>query len=162
MASIKVNKTLGSRNESVAYVERKAVRLLISNDQNQIILIHVKKGRYYKLPGGGIEHDEDHALAGEREALEETGCKVAAGEYLDATEEWRNDLHQISYCYIAKLVEDTGVLGLTDLEIGEGLKHQWVDVKEGLELMKGCIPTSELGQFIKERDIYFVEKYLKI
>jgi 8-oxo-dGTP diphosphatase len=92
----------------------------------------------------------------------ETGRKVAVGEYLDVTEERRNDLHQISYCYVAKLMEDTGVLGLTDLEIGEGLKHQWVDVKEGLAWMRGCVPTSELGEFIKERGIYFIEIYLAV
>ncbi|EPE33228.1 Nudix [Glarea lozoyensis ATCC 20868] len=161
ISSIQQAKTIGSQNKDIRYEERKAVRLIISNSQNQIIIIHVQKGNYYKLPGGGIEDDEDHALAGEREALEETGCKISVGNFLGATEEWRNDLHQLSYCYNAKVIEDTGVLELTELEIGEGLTHQWVDVGAVVNMMKACVPTSELGNFIKKRDLHFVEKFMK-
>ncbi|EHL00514.1 putative Diphosphoinositol polyphosphate phosphohydrolase 3-beta [Glarea lozoyensis 74030] len=132
ISSIQQAKTIGSQNKDIRYEERKAVRLIISNSQNQIIIIHVQKGNYYKLPGGGIEDDEDHALAGEREALEETGCKISVGNFLGATEEWRNDLHQLSYCYNAKVIEDTGVLELTELEIGEGLTHHATKVMHAL------------------------------
>ena len=159
MAPTSATKIIGKQNTAVHYQDRKAVRLLISNEKDQIIIIHVKKGNYYKLPGGGVEANEDHKLAGQREALEETGCKVSVGDMLGTTEEWRNDLHQMSYCYTAKLVKDTGVTQLTELEKGEGLTHQWLYIGKALELMKACKPTSELGQCIKQRDIFFVEKY---
>jgi 8-oxo-dGTP diphosphatase len=162
MSSIKGTKTFGSYNETLSYKERKAVRLLISNNKDQVIVVHMNKGNYYKLPGGGIEDVEDHTLAGEREASEETGCKVSIGDYLCTIEEWRDGLHQFSYYYTAKLVEDTDVLGLTEIEAEEGLTHQWVDVGKVVEMMKGCVPTSQLGESIKERDLYFVEKYLEV
>lgn len=92
--------------------------------------------------------------------MEETGCKVMLDPELMATaEEWRGDLHQISFCYVAKLLEDTGITALTEEEIEDGLKHKWVGFKEGVEEMKGAKPTSEFGKSVKERDLFFVETY---
>ena len=153
-------KVIGVRAEDIHYVNRHAIRIITTSGKGEIILIYVKKGNYYKLPGGGIEESEDHRLAGEREAKEETGCKVVLDkDYFAVTEEWRNDLHQISYCYVAYLVEDTGVTELTDDELVDGLEHEWISVPAAIERMKASQPTSELGRFIKERDLYFVEKY---
>ncbi|TVY52439.1 hypothetical protein LSUE1_G010363, partial [Lachnellula suecica] len=150
-------KLIGTKTD-ISYTERQAVRLLISNGKNEIIIIHAQRDSYYKLPGGGIEVDENHHLAGEREAMEETGCKVQVhGSCMATTEEWRNDLHQISYCYRARLLEDTGAPELTDDEVADGLRHEWVSVEVARGKMKECRPTSELGAFIKERDLYFVE-----
>lgn len=85
-------KVIGVRAE----VNRHAIRIITTSGKGEIILIYVKKGNYYKLPGGGIEESENHRLAGEREVKEETGCKVVLEKYYFAvTEEWRNDLHQI-------------------------------------------------------------------
>jgi 8-oxo-dGTP diphosphatase len=150
-------KTIGVKKD-IAYVNRLAVRIIVKNERDEIIIIFAEKGNYYKLPGGGIKADEDHRFAGEREAMEETGCKVAIdGDCMAMTEEWRNDLHQISYCYRAHLVEDTGIPELTEDEVVDGLKHEWTSVEAAIEKMKGCQPTSELGEYIKERDLYFVK-----
>lgn len=154
------SKVIGAKAENIHYIHRQAVRIITTNDEAEIILIHAKKGDYYKLPGGGIEEGEDHRLAGVREAKEETGCKVAlARDCFAMTEEFRNDLHQISYCYAAHLVEDTGAIELTDDELVDGLQHEWVSVRAAIAKMKASQPTSALGRFIKERDLYFVEKY---
>ncbi|EON69303.1 hypothetical protein W97_08463 [Coniosporium apollinis CBS 100218] len=164
-----MSKVFGTKKD-VAYTERLAVRIIMKNDMTEIVIILVKNGNYYKLPGGGIEAGEDHRIAGEREAMEETGCKVMMDEACMATtEEWRNDLHQnsfdnlhqISYCYRAHLVKDTGVTQLTKDEIADGLQHKWISVKSAIEKMKTCEPTTELGGYIKERDLYFVEMYAK-
>ena len=71
------SKVIGSKQANINYTDRHAVRTIVpSADKSKIALIFVQKGQYYKLPGGGIELDEDHGIAAEREALEETGCKV--------------------------------------------------------------------------------------
>jgi 8-oxo-dGTP diphosphatase len=151
-------KVIGTK-KNISYIERQAVRLVISNSKNQII-IHARKENYYKLPGGGIEAGEDGRVAGEREAMEETGCKVEIdGDCIATTKEWRNDLHRISYCYRARTIEDIGAPELTEEEVADGLRHEWVEVEEAMEKMKGCEPTSVLGEFIRERDYYFVEVY---
>jgi len=77
-------------------------------------------------------------------------------------EGWRNDLHQHSYCYVASLLEDTGRPELTEQELAEGLKHEWLRVPEAIAAIKSSKPISELGKFIKERDLFFVETYAKL
>jgi 8-oxo-dGTP pyrophosphatase MutT (NUDIX family) len=155
------SKVLGTKSD-ITYTERLAVRIVTKNDKDEIIILHVKKGNYYKLPGGGIEADEDHRIAAQREAMEETGCKVSLeGECMAKVEEWRNDLHQLSYCYRAHLVEDTGAPDLTEEEVVDGLQHEWVSIKIALDKMKAIEPTSELGRYIKERDIFFVETFIE-
>ena len=136
IAAPPASKTIGSRTSNVKYIDRYAVRLLITNAAtSELALIFVQRGSYYKLPGGGIEADEDHSVAAMREAEEETGCKIKIlgleqgkeNEHencLATTEEWRNDLHQISYAYAAVVVEDKGQVALTEEEKADGLQHE--------------------------------------
>jgi ADP-ribose pyrophosphatase YjhB (NUDIX family) len=122
-----------------------------------VIIIKATKGNYYKLPGGGVELGEDHRLAAEREVEEETGCKVQVlGGCIATTEEFRNDLHQVSYCYRAHLFDKDGKPELTEDEVADGLSHGWASVKDALQQMSAAEPTSELGRFIKERDIFLL------
>jgi 8-oxo-dGTP diphosphatase len=155
-------KILGQKAANIAYVERSAVRAIVYNPANsEMALIHIRKGDHYKLPGGGVKGGEDYELAVAREVLEETGCRVvldnASG--FAKTEEWRNDMHQISHCYVAKLAGNTGKPELTVLEREEGLTHMWLTVADAIRTMKESQPTSQLGNFIKERDMFFVETF---
>jgi 8-oxo-dGTP diphosphatase len=155
------SKTIGTKLD-IKYAERLAIRVIVKNEKDEIIIIHAKNGNYYKLPGGGIETDEDHDVAGQREAMEETGCKVnLEGDCMAEVEEWRNDLHQVSYCYLAHLVEDSGAPELTEEEMADELQHEWVPVDLALEKMKTIQPTSKLGSYIKERDLFFIEIFLE-
>ena len=114
------------------------------------------------MPGGGVEVGEDHRIAAVREAEEETGCRVSIvgnGDCFATTEEWRNDLHQISYDYTAAMVEDTENVALTEEEVAEGLQHEWLSLSAAIEKVAACQPTSELGQFIKERDLFLMRTF---
>jgi 8-oxo-dGTP diphosphatase len=169
--------TLGAPAEGVDYEKRTAVRCLIIED-GQICIIRVEKGihdmrrqftsaiadmpttgNYYKLPGGGVEPDDPNdIIACQREALEETGCEVdVRPELIAQTIEYRGTLHQESRAYICTVRKDTGKVELTDLEASEGLVHLWCPVAEALQKMKAVEPTSELGDFIKKRDMFLVE-----
>jgi len=160
-ATEKPSKTIGNRKDT-RYEERRSVRVIAKNVKNEMIIMYAKRDNYYKLPGGGIEAKEDHCIAARRESLEETGCEVKIeGDYIAVVEEWRNDLHQLSYCYVATLVDDTGAPELTEEEMSDGLQHEWVSVATALERMKAVQPTSELARFIKERDIFFVETFAR-
>lgn len=58
MASI--TKTIPKKDANISYVDRSAVRAILCDPKpNKIVLMHVVKGNYYKLPGGGVEGDED-------------------------------------------------------------------------------------------------------
>ncbi len=165
MASIATTqrKTIGVRQAGVDYVERQAVRVITFNKSGQIAIIHAKRDNYYKLPGGGIDPGEDHLVAVQREMQEETGAliRVRVGGCVATTEEFRNDLHQISFCYCADLVDDAGAPTLTEEEADDQLQHQWLRVEDAKKLMTAAEPTSTLGQFIKERDIYLLEVVTK-
>lgn len=173
--------TLGAPAEGVIYEKRNAVRCLIVND-GQICIVHVEKGmqdvcrglrfavtntpttgNYYKLAGGGIEpEDPNDAIACQREALEETGCEVdVRPELIAHVTEYRGMLKQESRAYICTVRRDTGKLKLTDSEASEGLVHLWCPVAEALQKMRDVVPSNELGEFIKKRDIFLVEAYLQ-
>lgn len=89
--------TLRSAQENVKYSTRTAVRCLIIQ-HDKICIIHVKKGNYYKFPGGGVEPedlegDESHTVSCQRECLEETGCEVLVRpEVFAQTAEFRGTL----------------------------------------------------------------------
>ena len=157
-----LSKVIGEHQAKVSYTNRLAVRAILLNDANgQIALIYIAEGNYFKLPGGGIEADEDHKHAVNREILEETGCEVFLDgmQLLATSEEWRNDLHQTSFCYVASLQEDTGQPQLTELEASEGLTYSWVSLPDALESMRNTEPTTELGKYIKQRDLFFMESF---
>ncbi|KAK2732444.1 hypothetical protein FQN55_004103 [Onygenales sp. PD_40] len=157
------HKVLGTRQPGMSYVNRHAVRAVVQNAAKEVAVIHVKEGNFYKLPGGGVEAGEDHHETARREMLEETGCTITihSNDYFATTEEFRHHLHQFSYCYRADLLNDTGKPTLTEEEISDGFTHSWMAVEKALEVMAAVEPTSELGQFIKHRDIYLLNEAMK-
>jgi 8-oxo-dGTP diphosphatase len=149
-ASTTMSKVFGIKQGN-KHVDRLAVIIIMENDRDTIIPIHVKKGNYHKLPGGGVGVDEDYYIAGKREVLEGTGCEVVVeSECIAVAEEWRNNLHQISYCYRAQWIQGTGSSQFTEMEPSEGPKHGWVLLAVTFEEIMACEPTSELGNYIKE------------
>ncbi|KAI1810356.1 NUDIX hydrolase domain-like protein [Poronia punctata] len=157
-------KIIGTKAAERSYTNRHAIRIVAITREGAVGLIHVKKGNYYKLPGGGVEKDEDHLEAAVREVLEETGAIVSIreGRCIATTEEFRHDLHQMSYVYVADVVDASGRPELTEDEEVDGLTHEWVPLKRALEMMRGVQPTSELGRFIKERDTYLLGEVDKV
>lgn len=160
------HKTIGVLNPAINYQTRISIRLLIFNANNKILLIQVASGSYYKLPGGGIETPETHHEAGEREALEETGCVVTLDdEPFAMTTEWRDESCgkvqcQISYCYKARLVADTGKRALTEEEMDDGFSHEWIDLTEARKKLGCCMPESGFGKFVREREMWFLDVFL--
>ncbi|PKS11917.1 hypothetical protein jhhlp_001212 [Lomentospora prolificans] len=154
-------KLLGTKSSTVEYKERTAVRVVVKDADNQVVILKVQNGNYYKLPGGGVEPDESLIQAAEREVAEETGCRVSVeSECIAMTEEYRFGLHQLSYCYRARLLDRTGKPALTQEEIEDGFSHEWISVEEVLRLMNTAEPTSELGQCIMERDLFLLTEAL--
>ncbi|KAK4184257.1 NUDIX domain-protein [Podospora australis] len=145
-------KVIGTRKDGIVYQERRAVRVLAITPDDRVVIVKASRDNYYKLPGGGVEEGEDHRVAAEREVLEETGAQVSVHTACCTTvEEYRNDLHQISYCYRATLLDEgdsSSAPELTEDEVADGLSHEWVSVGKELEIMATVEPTSELGRYI--------------
>ena len=59
-------------------------------------------------------------------------------------------------------MEDIGTLDLTNDELVDGLgTHGWMCVAATMGKMRASKPTSELGKYIRERDLSFVATYAK-
>lgn len=156
-------KTIGQADPETNYVRRYAIRVVAFDSANEVAIIFAERDNYYKLPGGGIDPGEDHDIAAQREMQEETGGKIQlrARGCIATVEEFRDDLHQMSYCYCADLVDGSGKPKLTEDEVKDQLQHIWLPVEEAQRRMAVTEPTSELGCFIKERDMYLLEQATK-
>ena len=144
------------------YIVRKAARAILFNSENKVALLNVGKLNYYKIPGGGVEGEEDIAKGLEREILEETGCKAKVTNEVGMIIEYRNGVGilQINYCYIAKVHGKPGVVQFTKEEMDRNFKLQWVPLNEAISLVKNAKPSNEEYDplFIQKRDLNFLQK----
>ena len=119
---------------------RMAARGIVIRENGKIAIQNKSKKNEFKLVGGGMENDEDPTLAFKREVLEEAGCEIEIIEQLGITEEYKSlqNLKQISNIFVAKVINDTHKLNLTEKEKSEGAKLLWVEPQEALRLVTDC------------------------
>ena len=150
---------------------RLAARGIVIRDDGKIAIFNKSNKNEYKLPGGGMEKDEEPEDAFKREVLEETGCVVEIVKKLGITEEYKYQINfkQISNVYIGKVLEDTKQLNVTEKEKAEGAKLVWETPERALELIKNCyenLVASDyesiyVTKFIVLRDRKILEYYIK-
>ncbi|KFY04549.1 hypothetical protein V491_09318 [Pseudogymnoascus sp. VKM F-3775] len=158
--ALPVPKVIGDKRPEISYRERSAARVVAFNNAGEVAVVYAKREQYYKLSGGGIDTGEQHEEAVLREMQEETDGIIKIRSHLGCvavTEEYRHDLHQMSYCYVAD-VDDSGSPNLIAKEINDGLGHLWMPVDEAKSKMAEAEPRSELGLSIKGRDIYRLDE----
>lgn len=142
---------------------RKAVRAVIFDNKNRVGLLRVKNQKYYKLPGGGIEKDENTRIALDRECEEELGIGIEVAKEIGSIEEYRTQskLHQISYCFLARVSSEKNTPNFTDEEKSSGFEVTWVEPKDALKLLHLKQTSDYEGKFIEERDYCFLTKALE-
>ena len=158
---------IGSNNpDPERYEQRRAARALVFDTENKIALLHATKKGYHKLPGGGIEQGEDIIEALKRECIEEIGCDIQDAKELGIVEEYRNEfkMHQISYCYLARLKGEKGQNHLEEDEAADGFEPEWMSLEDAIKTLEreASIEHYE-GRFIRLRDLTFLraaEKYV--
>jgi len=138
--------------------QRTAARAVVFDANNQVALLHVGKNGYYKLPGGGIEPGENPKEALVRECMEELGCTIDVRGEIGKIIEYRRDLHQTSYCYLATLVGTQSTPHYTEEELAEEFEYLWKPLSEAIDLVSQATPTNLEGAFIKERDARFLRE----
>lgn len=150
---------------------RKGARGIVIREDGKIAVFNKSNKNEYKLPGGGLEGEEDPELAFKREVLEETGCEVEIIKSLGVTEEHKtlDNFKQISYVFVGKVVKDTKKLNVTDKEKDEGAKLLWETPENALKLITDCYDklvdsayeSVYYTKFIVLRDRKILEYYLK-
>lgn len=160
-------KSVENENPRIRY----AARGIVIRDDGKIAVFNKSNKNEYKLPGGGIENDEDPKEAFKREALEETGCTIEIIDELGTAEEYKTQANfkQISYIFVGKVVEDTHKLNLTQKEKDEGAILSWETPEKALELITNCYDklvdssyeSVYITKFIVLRDRKILEYYIK-
>ena len=139
---------------------RKAARAVLHNSDKQVAIMHFTTNGSYKLPGGGMEGDEDATVALKREVQEEAGYTISDIAELGIVEEDRyvDGMHQISYCFTANTIDFVGT-ALTEKEANAGMELVWFDsIDKAVEAIESGHTTDEDGsaiglEMMKRRDI---------
>ncbi len=144
------------------FKEREAARAVMLDSNGQVYLLNVSKHGYHKLPGGGIDEDEEIKQALERELMEEVGCKAEIVAELGTVVEFRDyddgGLKQTSYCYLAKQVGEQIDSALEEGELDEGMfEVKAKNIDEAITLLSNDKPDNLEGKFIQRRDITFLK-----
>lgn len=150
---------------------RLGARGIVIRDDGKIAVFNKSNKNEYKLPGGGLEGNENPEDAFKREVLEETGCEVEIVDFLGTTEEYKslNNFKQISYIFVGKVLKDTNHLSVTKKEKDEGAKLLWKTPEEALKLITECfdklVPSEYSSiystKFVVLRDRKILEYYIK-
>lgn len=145
------------------YKIRKAARSVALNSSSKIPLLYVSKNEYHKLPGGGIEENEDIEAALKREMLEEVGANIEILKEIGVIIEYKNSSEtlQISYCYYSKIVGELCNTDFTEKEKNDGFVLKWVTIDEAIELITNDKPLDYMGGFIRKRDLEFLNYFKK-
>lgn len=150
-------------NPNQLYRVRKAARAILLKD-NQIGIIDVTKQGIHKIPGGGIEGDEDLKTGLTREILEETGYESKIDSELGLVIEYRDEFDQIqiSYVYIAHAVGEQKEVNYMPDELEDGFKFEWIDLDKAEELVEADNPDDQVdNKYINLRDKEIIKFYLK-
>lgn len=120
-------------------VSRYGSRGVLLNHELNVAMMYMSKTKLYKLPGGGVTAGEQIHDAFIREIKEETGYVAEIMHQMGYIEEHKgkNDFMQLSYCYIAKVIEKTSIVltNLTENEQQLGMMVQWLTFEEALKVM---------------------------
>ncbi len=121
--------------ELTTYKVRHAARAVVVNADGKIAMLFVAKENYYKLPGGGLEENEDQVIALRRECQEEIGTDVEVISEVGIIEEYRkfDRLHQISFCYLAKPVGQPVATAYTLEEQESKFRAVWLSYEEAIQ-----------------------------
>lgn len=151
---------------------RTGARGIVIREDGKIAVFNKANKNEYKLPGGGIEGDENPEEAFKREVLEETGCEVEIVECLGTTEEHKSleNFKQISYVFVGKVLKDTNELHVTEKEKDEGAKLVWETPENALKLITECFNKLIASKyesvyhtkFIVLRDRKILERYIEL
>ena len=160
------NKSINFNNPRVRF----GARGIVINKKGALAIFNKVNKNEYKLPGGGIDDNENPKEAFKREVLEETGCEIEIIQELGTIEEHKSldNFKQLSYVFVATVINETRELDLTVKEKSEGAKLLWLDENTALEKIENCINNLKASdyeniyhsKFIVLRDKLILQYYL--
>jgi len=129
------DKDIFPNKETVQVTEwalRKTVKIIIKNKENKIALVTNPVHKYFLLPGGGVEENEEILIAANRESMEEALCSIIKPEIFGVTEEYRarDGMRYETYGIFADIGETITQDLRTNQEKENNLSVAWFTKKE--------------------------------
>lgn len=151
---------VGRTLEEPNYKLRRAARGLLVKD-GKIALLNVTSRNYHKLPGGGLEKDENIEAGFKREVKEETGwdCQIIDQGPVIIEYRKKSRILQISYIFVAQAVGQPSAQKLEDDEKAEGHELEWVSFEKAQDLISTGKPKEYDDKFIHLRDTKIIDFY---
>ena len=137
---------------------REGVRAVLFDKDNLVPIVFMSADNYHKIPGGGIEPNEDQIQALRREVLEEVGADIEilgeVGKIKEERFEWKYT--QTSYCYFGKIISKKDHQAYTKAEQKTGAVLQWMSLDEAITALKADDTTDYHGKCCVKRDLAFL------
>ena len=130
---------------------RQAVRAVILRG-NTLLMVYSTHVGDYKFPGGGIQFNETHIQALEREVLEEAGAVVTGiGELIGEVSELDRAIEpgyelfkMVSYYYTVSIADELKPQHLDEYEKELGFTPIWVEIDEAIRVNNDILMNPEL------------------
>lgn len=138
---------------------KKAARAVIM-DGDKFAVISVRNGEYFKIPGGGLEDNEDEKQGAQREAMEESGCEIelidtiGENEFIDPED--RNKIHH-SICFLARKKGESKNTNFDEWERSNSMCVLWMTYEEALQKFEQVKTEDQFGKLINKRDMEFLK-----
>ncbi len=140
-------------------IRRAARTVIFDESSDKIAILEVKGGEYHKIPGGGVEGEENLEEAALREALEEGACDVEIlaklGEIEFESPEYGGQINH-SVCFIARKLNDHKTTAFTEEEQENNFRLLWTSAPEAIELFKNVKSKIQFELNMNNRDLKFV------
>ncbi|TYP74480.1 NUDIX hydrolase [Paenibacillus methanolicus] len=166
LAKITDLEAVGEASGELTHVSRHASRGVLLDDGMQVALMYMSTVEIYKLPGGGVDEDEDIEAAFIREIREETGYEAEITHVLGIVDEHkqRTGFLQRSYCYMAHAVGELGFAALTESEAKLGMRAVWMPIEQALECLEASLRQCDdySARFMVMRDKRILEEAKRV
>lgn len=138
--------------------ERRAARGVLMRG-SRVVLLHVRRDGYHKLPGGGVEAEESLMEGLRREVREEVGSSFDIVEELgDIVEHKTHEgVMQRSTCFLLRETK-RGEPSFTEKEKREGFAVESFSLAEAIMLLEEERPSAYVPRFINHRDLLFLRQ----
>lgn len=129
-------RVFGEKKENQDYQLRVGVYMIISDEQNEKLLLVSPPNGSYLLPGGEIEDHETHSETLRRESLEELGYAIEIGTFIGEADEYYYSRHRKQHYQNPAFFYSIDKWRKTAEPLEDFNDLKWAEVEDALKMLK--------------------------